>query len=163
MWTNLCWPCRINFIFTFPRHRPRVGIAVVLRLFITMSPSKKIITSQRHHGIIYRISPLPLFLVLLWQPVRLRVKYIDIFRSGLSLPHDVMFWVNTWAYFLSRQFLHSSSSFNRLWRQLQKKISTRSGIFCLSLGADFQPRSRLKITTFFPIPCLFYPIMISEK
>ena len=36
-------------------------------------------------------------------------------------------------------------------------------IFCPSLGAEFRPYSPSKKATFFPIPCLFFPIKKSKK
>ena len=37
------------------------------------------------------------------------------------------------------------------------------GIFCPSIGAKFWLLSQSKIATFFPIPCLFFPIKKSKK
>ena len=40
---------------------------------------------------------------------------------------------------------------------------THQGIFCPSTGVEFRPDSQSKMSTFFPIPCLFFPIKKSKK
>ena len=49
----------------------------------------------------------------------------------------------------------------RVWQG--KKLPPFQGLFCPSLGAEFRPHSQLKIATFFPIPCLIFPIKKSKK
>ena len=49
------------------------------------------------------------------------------------------------------------------FNQQVTKVGESQGIFCPSPGAEFQPHFQSKIATFFPMPCLFFPIKKSKK